>query len=196
MKRAMKLSAGDTVCLPLPRLAGEGGPAGPGEGVVLFGAKRPKFQRVWVSRPFRGSCGASRRREQRPLLPLPGHPPPPSGGGESKRRCGSTAEAQEEGGYGLSKPCPERLKFLINQENIYRHCRAKTGVAPVKTVSCRNGRARRRQGDLPPNPERRTVCGTLVRNSAAAEKREYLSAAAVQRVPHTVRHGTGAGHLS
>jgi hypothetical protein len=42
MKKAMKLSAGDAACFPLPRLAGEGGPAGPGEGVHLSGDKSPQ----------------------------------------------------------------------------------------------------------------------------------------------------------
>jgi hypothetical protein len=66
------------------------------------------------------------------------------------------------------EPGPERLKFLTNQENIYRHCRAKTGVAPAKTVSCRNRRARRRQGGFPPKS------GTPVTETALPPRKENI----------------------
>jgi hypothetical protein len=99
MKRAMKLSAGNAACFPLPRLAGEGGPAGPGEGVHFPATSRRKN---------RWSTGVSSVSFLRRFAPKGTTPSPAP--------AGSTAEARGEDDDGLSKPCPERLKFLIHQE--------------------------------------------------------------------------------
>jgi hypothetical protein len=63
---------------PLPRSAGEGGPAGPGEGVVP--AAKPQI--------FPSS--ESDRASLPPLPPLPGHPLPRSLGGEGKASGGAS----------------------------------------------------------------------------------------------------------
>jgi hypothetical protein len=50
----------------------------------------------FASRPFRGSCGASRRREQHPLPPLPGHPlPRRAGEGKAEVFTGSKLHGQD-----------------------------------------------------------------------------------------------------
>jgi hypothetical protein len=70
----LREAASASACLPLPRLAGEGGPAGPGEGVVPVA----KPQTFCLLSPESDNASPP------PLPPLPGHPLPRSLGGEGK----------------------------------------------------------------------------------------------------------------
>jgi hypothetical protein len=97
MKSAMKLPACDATCLPLPRLGGKGGPAGPGEGAILSGACRRKIMERLSSRPQENprsgrvvkrsidSCGASRRKVYTLSRPCRGTLPRQAGEGKAFR---------------------------------------------------------------------------------------------------------------
>jgi hypothetical protein len=70
---------------PLAPLGGEGAPAGAGEGVLPYGAKRRKLLSCVTGSQDKYPA-LLRRVEQLPLLALPGHPLPPRGRGDGKWR--------------------------------------------------------------------------------------------------------------
>jgi hypothetical protein len=76
----MKLRAGEDLCLPLPRSAGEGALAGAGERAVPFGAKRHKTHETGETLFAHGNLGRKAPKRTTPSLGPAGPLLPPERG--------------------------------------------------------------------------------------------------------------------